>query len=106
MPLNNLLYDRQPRASAASELIPCMKAPEYPEDGILVLGRNPDSIVAYVVDSFPFAFHKADFDPFLRLIVVLDAVADQVLKDLADPRPIAVFNRQRTRNPNLGGTFH
>ena len=116
VPFDDLLHDRQPDAGAAAELVAGVQSLENLKDRLVKLLRNADAVVAHVKrpsdDRYPSIaaggscsareFRRiADLDPRVGLVVVLHRVGDQVAKHLAEPDPIAMDRRQRSRDAEL-----
>src|SRR3954469_4732122 len=100
--LDDLLDDRQARAGTAAVLVAAVQALEDAEHGVLVFFRDADAVVAHVEDRRPArALPPADLDPFLRLVVVLHDVDDQVVEDLADADTVGAHHGQRPGDPHL-----
>src|SRR3954462_12236492 len=94
--LDDLLDDRQARAGAAAVLVAAVQALEDAEHGVVVFFRDADAVVAHVEDRRPVRIlPPADLDPFLRLVVVLHGVDDEVVEDLAHADAVGTHRRQR-----------
>src|SRR5580700_3198101 len=92
VPLDNAFADCQ--TYPGSRLRVAMQALEYSEDILFVFPGNPDPIVAHADYPILTLLLGANLDYWRIFALVLDGVADQVLKELYHLHFIGVHDRQ------------